>query len=113
VRHEETDLSRREELAGALSRTFRKFPEQVFVCAAQEIRLNVREAKPITRIGEGLDDATQFRWVDVTLILSSWSAYVENRVKFQMNAKVEKKRTSVEHDATALNAIAAEGQLPA
>ena len=57
VRHEEADLGRREEFAGALARAFRELPQQVFVGAAEEIRLHVGKAEAVAGIGEGLDDA--------------------------------------------------------
>ena len=56
VRHQEADFSRREELAGALAGAFREFPQQIFVGAAEEVRLNICEAEPITRIGKSFDD---------------------------------------------------------
>ena len=70
VRHQETDLGRREEFTGALARAFGKLPQQVFVGAAEEIRLHVGEAEPVARIGEGLDDGAQLGRVDVALAVA-------------------------------------------
>ena len=50
MRHEEAHLGRREELARALARAFREFPQQIFVGAAKEIWLYVGEANSLTPI---------------------------------------------------------------
>ena len=60
VRDHEADLGRREELAGALSRAFRKLAQQVFVCATEEVGLYVSQPQAVARIGKGFDDAAQF-----------------------------------------------------
>ena len=70
VRHQEADLGRREELAGALARAFGELPQQVLVGAAEEIGLHVGEAEAVARIGEGLDDAAQLGRVDVALAVA-------------------------------------------
>ena len=50
MRHQESDLGRREELAGAAARAFGELPEQVFVGAAQEVGLHVGQAEPVARV---------------------------------------------------------------
>ena len=57
VRHQETDFGRREELAGALARSFGELAQQVFVGAAEEIGLHIGKAEAVARIGKRLDDA--------------------------------------------------------
>ena len=70
VRHQETDLGGCEELARALSGTFRELAQQVLVRPAEEVRLHVGEAEPVARIGEGLDDNGQLGRVDVALAVA-------------------------------------------
>jgi hypothetical protein len=68
--HEEAHLRRREKLTRTLPCSFGKLPEQELICPPEEIRLHIREAETITGIGERLDDASQFRRVDVRLTVS-------------------------------------------
>ena len=70
VRHEEADLSGGEELARALTGTFRKLAQQVLVGAAEEVGLYVGEAEPVTGIGKGLDDRSELGRVDVALAIA-------------------------------------------
>ena len=70
MRHEEAHLGRREVLARALARAFREFPQQIFVGAAQKIRLHVGEAEAIARIGECLDDEPQLAGVHLPLAIA-------------------------------------------
>src|SRR6185312_831592 len=57
--HQETDFARSEELARALALAFGELAQQVLVAAAEEIRLHVVQAEPVTRVAEGFDDALE------------------------------------------------------
>jgi hypothetical protein len=70
MRDEEPHLGGREEFAGALTGTFREFPQQVLICAAEEIGLDIGEPEPIASIRKGLDDAAQLRRVDVAFAVA-------------------------------------------
>ena len=70
VRHEETDLGRREELARALAGAFGEFAQQIFISAAQEVGLHVGQAEAVAGVGEGLDDGGEPGRVDVALAIA-------------------------------------------
>src|SRR3546814_10719528 len=57
--HQEADLARGEELAGALALAFGELTQQVFVAAAEEVGFDVVQAEAVARVGEGLDDALE------------------------------------------------------
>ncbi len=67
ARHQEADLARGEEFAGALARAFGELAQQIFVAAAEEIGLDVDEAEAVARIGEDFDDALQGGVADFAL----------------------------------------------
>jgi hypothetical protein len=47
LRHQDTHFPWRVIFSGTLPGTFRKLPEQVLVCPANEIRFNIRESGPV------------------------------------------------------------------
>src|SRR5579872_1448393 len=70
MRHQKSNLGWREEFAGALSRTFCEFAKQIFVSAAEKVRLNVRKPEAVARIGECLNHSAQFRGINVALAIT-------------------------------------------
>ena len=59
VRHDHCDLARRVKLPGTLALAFGEFPQQLFECAAKDVRFHVVEAEPVFGIVEHLDQVRQ------------------------------------------------------
>src|SRR5581483_10937406 len=59
IRDEPANFLRREKFACALALTLGELAQQIFVGAAQKIRLNIVKTEPIARIGQLFDDAAQ------------------------------------------------------